>query len=278
MPCGLPILIVMRKAFTLIELLVVIAIIAILAAILFPVFAQARNAAKKTASISNLKQISLGATLYISDNDDTVFPRRYTYGAPTPPDNGTKFWSNLLETYTKNTDIFYCPNDRADDSYIQQTTNGARFAKNNAFAPYVRGLSPSYGMNFRYLNEQLPSTTPGRTYDSGLSQSVFGATAETVMFAESTMKDVSVPVGAPGGATTTITGAIGYHSIEPPKNWIVGAFPNARTQGQLWGRFDSKTVIVGWLDGHVKATAINALRQPGTTDEERDRLWNGLGR
>lgn len=62
------------SAFTLIELLVVIAIIAILAAILFPVFAQAKLAAKKTQSLSNLKQINTGVTMYAGDNDD-VFPR-----------------------------------------------------------------------------------------------------------------------------------------------------------------------------------------------------------
>ena len=60
----------MKNAFTLIELLVVIAIIAILAAILFPVFAQAKTAAKKTAAISNQKQISLGLLMYMGDNDD----------------------------------------------------------------------------------------------------------------------------------------------------------------------------------------------------------------
>lgn len=65
----------MRKAFTLIELLVVIAIIAILAAILFPVFAQAKVAAKKTAGISNQKQISTGLLLYLPDYDDQ-YPRR----------------------------------------------------------------------------------------------------------------------------------------------------------------------------------------------------------
>ena len=64
----------MKKAFTLIELLVVIAIIAILAAILFPVFAQAKAAAKKTATISNVKQVSTGMFLYLGDNDDT-YPR-----------------------------------------------------------------------------------------------------------------------------------------------------------------------------------------------------------
>ena len=69
----------MKKAFTLIELLVVIAIIAILAAILFPVFAQAKLAAKKTVALSNTKQMGTGMQIYLSDSDDTypmAFSRR----------------------------------------------------------------------------------------------------------------------------------------------------------------------------------------------------------
>ena len=73
-----------QKAFTLIELLVVIAIIAILAAILFPVFAQAKAAAKKTVSISNFKQLGLGSVMYSGDNDD-VFPLREQVGADNLP-------------------------------------------------------------------------------------------------------------------------------------------------------------------------------------------------
>src|ERR1700677_1343177 len=60
-----------KKAFTLIELLVVIAIIAILAAILFPVFAQAKEAAKKTSCLSNMKQLGLADIMYVNDHDDT---------------------------------------------------------------------------------------------------------------------------------------------------------------------------------------------------------------
>ena len=63
-----------RRGFTLIELLVVIAIIAILAAILFPVFAQAREQARKTTCLSNLKQLGLGMTMYSSDNDEQAVP------------------------------------------------------------------------------------------------------------------------------------------------------------------------------------------------------------
>lgn len=83
----------MKKAFTLIELLVVIAIIAILAAILFPVFAQAKQAAKKTAAISNAKQIALSTIMYSGDNDD-LFP--FTI----PPNSAAKTWrqGSLLDT------------------------------------------------------------------------------------------------------------------------------------------------------------------------------------
>lgn len=71
-----------RKAFTLIELLVVIAIIAILAAILFPVFARARENARRSSCLSNLKQIGLGAMMYIQDYDER-YPQAYWYKSAT---------------------------------------------------------------------------------------------------------------------------------------------------------------------------------------------------
>src|SRR5271167_2895696 len=72
-----------RNAFTLIELLVVIAIIAILAAILFPVFAQAKLAAKKTSDLSNLKQLGLATKMYLNDYDDEYYPHRINcFAAP----------------------------------------------------------------------------------------------------------------------------------------------------------------------------------------------------
>ncbi|MBX3115665.1 MAG: prepilin-type N-terminal cleavage/methylation domain-containing protein [Fimbriimonadaceae bacterium] len=80
----------MKKAFTLIELLVVIAIIAILAAILFPVFAQAKVAAKKTSALSNVKQIGTSSAIYMADYDD-LFPISYSIRA-----NGTVRWSTVI--------------------------------------------------------------------------------------------------------------------------------------------------------------------------------------
>jgi len=99
-----------RNAFTLIELLVVIAIIAILAAILFPVFAQAKAAAKAVSCLSNTKQIALGGLMYSNDVDDQVLP---SYAlTPSPWENAAaqlaapvSFWSDLIQPYVKSGNV-----------------------------------------------------------------------------------------------------------------------------------------------------------------------------
>ncbi len=97
-----------KSGFTLIELLVVIAIIAILAAILFPVFAQAREAARKTSCLSNMKQIGLATTLYIQDYDET-FPMNLYFGYNPSPCVYTA-WTAILP-YQKNSQIYACPSN-----------------------------------------------------------------------------------------------------------------------------------------------------------------------
>ncbi|MHB8997362.1 MAG: DUF1559 family PulG-like putative transporter [Armatimonadota bacterium] len=94
----------MRKGFTLIELLVVIAIIAILAAILFPVFAKAREKARQASCTSNLKQIALALRMYAQDYDETNLPRRPSATAPT-----SQFWYGVIQPYVKNTQVNQCP-------------------------------------------------------------------------------------------------------------------------------------------------------------------------
>ncbi len=114
----------LRQGFTLIELLVVIAIIAILAAILFPVFAQARAKARQTACLSNMKQLGTATAMYTQDFDETFYPHRWnsgpnsnpllaeTGGAASPISGAARdrtFWISMLNPYVKNYDVFKCP-------------------------------------------------------------------------------------------------------------------------------------------------------------------------
>jgi prepilin-type N-terminal cleavage/methylation domain-containing protein/prepilin-type processing-associated H-X9-DG protein len=97
---------VKRAGFTLIELLVVIAIIGILAAILFPVFATAREKARQTSCLSNLKQLGAAAMMYAQDCDDTLMRTTFTAG------DGNKYtWSAVVQPYVSNVQVFVCPSD-----------------------------------------------------------------------------------------------------------------------------------------------------------------------
>jgi prepilin-type N-terminal cleavage/methylation domain-containing protein/prepilin-type processing-associated H-X9-DG protein len=102
------------NGFTLIELLVVIAIIAILASILFPVFARARENARRSSCTSNLKQIALGVVQYTQDYDEK-FPAQY-FGASTDPDYLTNGWALAVQPYLKSTQIFQCPSEPTNGS------------------------------------------------------------------------------------------------------------------------------------------------------------------
>jgi len=108
----------MRRGFTLIELLVVIAIIAILAAILFPVFARAREKARQTSCLSNLKQISLGVLMYAQDYDDTL-PNSAMYTEPSVvlPEGGLDYWFQQIYPYVNNAQVFACPSDSFNGIY-----------------------------------------------------------------------------------------------------------------------------------------------------------------
>jgi prepilin-type N-terminal cleavage/methylation domain-containing protein/prepilin-type processing-associated H-X9-DG protein len=136
-----------NRAFTLIELLVVIAIIAILAAILFPVFAQAKAAAKKTQDLSNIKQIGTGVMMYMADYDD-MFPR-HVYRAPGRVVSGWSIpvtWREAVHPYVKS----------AQRSY-SDGTNSVPVAEGGIWdTPNIQGVRGTYTMN-RLL-------TPGYCY------------------------------------------------------------------------------------------------------------------
>ena len=135
------------RGFTLIELLVVIAIIAILAAILFPVFAQAREKARQTACLSNTRQIATAIHMCLQDYDETFFNMPWSgfggYDGRTPSID--RFWTEVLMPYVKNQDLFRCPSTSTSDHVIpiapSKFTNccACRIPPLPALSPLVKG-------------------------------------------------------------------------------------------------------------------------------------------
>jgi len=122
-----------REGFTLIELLVVIAIIAILAAILFPVFAQAREKARQSSCQSNLKQLAHGILMYAQDYDEVLPPRYYRYNPNVP--GGPNWADHLVQPYIKNNQVILCPSTKAVSyGYNQDYLN---------YRPLAQVLSPA---------------------------------------------------------------------------------------------------------------------------------------
>jgi len=133
-----------RNGFTLIELLVVIAIIAILAAILFPVFAKVREKARQTACLSNEKQLGLGLIQYEEDYDES-FPGRNIPADPTRPN-----WGNAIYPYVKSTAVYFCPDapksyngEPVLDSYAYNWTIANGLYGNDTGTPVGAFTAPS---------------------------------------------------------------------------------------------------------------------------------------
>jgi len=167
-----------KRAFTLIELLVVIAIIAILAAILFPVFAQAKEPAKKTSCLSNAKHLGLGVIMYEGDYDDTCIPMStdtITYRSDGSVYRNWAAWGRLAQPYIKNTRLLLCP-DNSTDGFILATNTDARAE-----------IYSSYGYNYGYLGTYAggdPSGT-GDAIWTPISATAVNRPANTVMLADS---------------------------------------------------------------------------------------------
>ena len=163
-----------RRGFTLIELLVVIAIIAILAAILFPVFAKVREKARQTSCLSNEKQLGLAVVQYTEDNNE-AYPVATTPGAPYYECSG---WASGLYSYVKSAGVFHCPDDPttatapsvplsyAINYALIPTTLANTLASQNAPASTVL-LCEVQGNTFNPTAAQGQDASPSATMDTG---------------------------------------------------------------------------------------------------------------
>jgi len=217
------------RAFTLIELLVVIAIIAILAAILFPVFAQAKRAAKKAVCLSSVKQVSLASLMYASDYDDhaafsviiNATDTRYElrswfayvwYGLPDLDGPYFDQHEGFFDPYMKNQQIYGCPESNpilADE------------------------LSPAFPNGFGVNDSVMVIELPIYGFDPvpTVSLTSIDRPAETILIADA----------------VSITGFDGHPlSHQTWIDWPSNAMP------QVWG-VHSKMANVGWVDGHAKS-------------------------
>ena len=159
-----------RRGFTLIELLVVIAIIALLSAILFPVFARARENARRAACQSNLKQIGLGMLQYAQDNDER-------YPAPYLNNVAGGYWNFTLQPYLKNQQIVICPSSKQP------------VASRDSLSGF-----PSYGENIMMDSRCVNSNSTSWYYQLGISASMINYPAELLVFVE----DVTTTTSDPG--------------------------------------------------------------------------------
>lgn len=165
----------MRRGFTLIELLVVIAIIAILAAILFPVFAKAREKARQASCLSNLKQLTLGIMQYAQDFDERLPPRYYRFDPAVP--GGPNWCDHLVQPYIKNNQVTQCPSTQAKSyGYSQDYLNNRPLAELQSPAETVmlcevkRTYADPSGMNWdlsirRPLTHGNPPALPANDED-----------------------------------------------------------------------------------------------------------------
>jgi len=255
-----------RKGFTLIELLVVIAIIAILAAILFPVFAQAREKARAISCLSNMKQMGLGIAQYQQDYDEQLLKSYYAFPAgcawgSVPVGDKNYSWRYAVQPYIKNTTgVFTCPSD----AYLGQSA----YYTNQASGPMYPGptnkgewMPASYDVNsavigFANGNCNDPVNTPQG--DDSLAQIDAPANTIEVVDARSGWGDTRISqVGLPESQAW-----VGNN--QDPTNYQGGKFPAFGAEGVY--QVHQGRVNLLFADSHAKAMKLAQTAFP-------DDLW-----
>jgi len=235
-------------AFTLIELLVVIAIIAILAAILFPVFAQARESARLTQCVSNFKQIGQAVLMYVDDYDEVMPPRRAFTGNGTQ-ENLCVTWKHLILSYHKNADIFRCPTNPAARVADQAADPSVCPTNQQAQPRFMRG----YFYYQAFFKSSFPAGSPGWWAGMGYRYSQITHPATALVIGEN--KDTYPDYGPWMSYYRR-----GQWSDMPYSNW------GANHRGE-----DTHTNLF-FADGHAKFTHWNATC-PVVNAENNTNMW-----
>ena len=226
------------QGFTLIELLVVIAIIALLAAILFPVFSRARENARRSSCQNNVKQIMIGVAQYTQDYDET-YP---LLGIDTSSADVHMF--RLIHPYIKSVQIFTCPSDKTRTVYPGFGTNPWSGVVDNT------GFYVSYAVNGRFSSSW--STTAGG------SVGVAGIAAANVAFPATTVYLTDAGTNPP-------TSGAGQASSWPEEDtcWILEPYDGYTSTSSRGGPITRHldTSVVGYADGHVKSLPATAWYQ-----------------
>jgi prepilin-type N-terminal cleavage/methylation domain-containing protein/prepilin-type processing-associated H-X9-DG protein len=220
------------KGFTLIELLVVIAIIAILASILFPVFARARENARRTSCLSNMKQMGLGMLQYAQDYDER-FPNAY-HTSPTVFIIALPGQPSLLDPYTKGAQIFKCPSEPVK--------------RNNAGNPVAKA---SYGLNL-FIRQNFPMHLSSIPESSAMMMFGEDDYADRIMYYPTNRNNF--------GSNYNRSEVYGYYPTVAPAT----PADDVRNGGSIWpvGRHLGGTNMC-YVDGHVKFVNIDTAYNGG---------------
>ena len=285
----------LNLGFTLIELLVVIAIIAILAAILFPVFAQAKLAAKKTADLSNMKQTATGVLIYMSDADD-IFPLASFDSVPYNQANSYRWSSSLcIGPYTKNVNMFTTPGDPVTFSLppaliLNPVERRLRVANNSYMANamstlyFVAGYFPPFvtAANARGVFGAGSYYTGDFSEVNSASQTSIQNVADVIMFSGGAVQNMGqLYVGCTGsaGPNTEVT-RCGYEELIAPYdvlNLTLGSYyglPDPVLKS-AWTKFSGGSNFV-FTDGHAKSLRPGNLLQGAFLDPRRFLINPGI--